>query len=137
MNAPDFERRIQQCWDERRDPADDAEVQAHLLAHPELLEDFARWRTSVHAVSASTEPSVRRPMPWRVMAAAAIVIVSAGWWWSSSSTAEAAGAGHVVSSTFETATGGPRATVAWREQRVLVATPDTTFTITEHRSAIR
>lgn len=52
-DAERFWRRVDEALDARRDPLDDPAVRDELLAHPELLEDFARVTAALAAVSAA------------------------------------------------------------------------------------
>jgi len=132
-----FDRLVQSCWDEGRDPVDDARVQQRLLAHPELLDGFAQWRAAVGALPLAASRQRKRRY-WFAAAACVGLAAAAGWWSLLTGGAETGVEPGVVRfSVFETTTQRPGATVSWRERRTLVATPHTRFSITKHRNAIR
>lgn len=78
MNRADYEARLQDCFDRRLDPLDDAALQAWLLAHPEALEAFAQQRRLLQAMPAAMPLAAatrRRRWPWLVAAA----LAAAAW----------------------------------------------------------
>jgi hypothetical protein len=58
LDREQYERRLQQLWDARLDPADDPGVQTFLLQHPELLDGFAAQRQLVDLLPAMS-PGLR------------------------------------------------------------------------------
>lgn len=58
MNHASFLARVDECLDARRDPLDDADVQAFLLEHPEHLVAIAELRACLRAISPA--PHLRR-----------------------------------------------------------------------------
>lgn len=99
IDFAEYQSRLQQALDERRDPLDDAEVQSFLEAHPEHLQAFVEQRDVLEQIAleqfklepasgppvafAAPAPQQRR-RPWLLAAAAAIVtgatLFGAGWW---------------------------------------------------------
>ncbi len=84
MNHASFLTRMHECLDERRDPLDDAEVQAFLLEHPEHLAAIAELRACLHSIDREslraasaadrTMPNVRRRQHLVALAATAAVV---------------------------------------------------------------
>lgn len=68
--------RIQDLFDQHRDPLEATEVQQWLLDHPHQLEAFARLRASLLADAPRVMP-VHRSWPWRVLPLAAALLLAA------------------------------------------------------------
>ncbi|MCB9877155.1 MAG: hypothetical protein H6835_06080 [Planctomycetes bacterium] len=75
----DFEARLQQRLDERRDPLDDPQLVAWLDAHPERLAAFAGLRDDLRGLGAeSPRPAAVPRRAARVALAAVAVVAVAG-----------------------------------------------------------
>ena len=139
-----LEARIQACWDERADPLADPDVQAMLLAHPEALEEFARWRAAVDALPAAPAAGAmpRANARWARIAAAAAVILAlaavAAWLQGARSAASPAVA-HVrlVASRLEHEPRTAGLAAPCQLRRKLVDTARTQFEIVEQWSVTR
>lgn len=83
MNAADFDRRVQQHLDARRDPLDDAELCAFLADHPDRLPTFGRLCETLRWLPAAhPRPARRRRWPFAVATgavAAAALLLAIGW----------------------------------------------------------
>ena len=139
MKQQDFFDCVQACWDRGADPVDDPSVQEWLLRHPDALEPFAQWRGAVSAISELTP--LRRRSGWLAGVAASLLaaslVVGALRWASATGGPVGTGSGAVLFSTFEHDVPRMRRSVRWTEHHVLFDTPDTFFSITEHRSSPR
>src|SRR5262245_20379785 len=127
---PDLELHGQSAFDRGVDPIDDPQVIAFLDAHPEELERFAHWRAATLHLDA-----VRKRRAWPAAAAllglAGVAVVA----WTSFAAAPARAAGRIASATLQIETTSTPRAVRWSEHQVLVAEPNTLFTITRQRSA--
>ena len=133
MKHNEFERTVQTAWDRGRDPVDIPEVRGHLEAHPELLEDFARWRESVVNLQQTERMGARSPY-W--IAVAAAVLASSLWWvFPVEATSEPRPV--VIESSFEHVVERPGNTISWRERRTLIENENTVFAVTRHTRAVR
>jgi hypothetical protein len=80
MNASDFDQRVQEHFDARRDPLDDPQVLAFLDAHPEQLPAFATLLGTLRQLPAAA----RRRVRWRaplLLAGAAAIAFAVVWAW--------------------------------------------------------
>lgn len=75
MNEQDYERRLQRCLDERRDPLDDDVLVEFAAAEPRRIERLATLRASLQQLSAVAAPrrivAARRSWRWWMVAATA------------------------------------------------------------------
>lgn len=77
MTPAEFESRLMQCLDERRDPFLDAELADHLATDPEAAVRVADLLTRLDAVGAvAPSPFARRRIGVAVAAAVALVAIS-------------------------------------------------------------
>lgn len=84
-----LEAAMQSAWDRGHDPFADTNVLALLDAQPELLEQAAQWRASVHKLqqlpahlpTATTPRSPASPIPLAWLATAIAAAVLALLWW--------------------------------------------------------
>jgi hypothetical protein len=135
MTNAEFERLLQECWDERRDPADDPQLCAWLLEHPEALEDFARRRAAILALAATHAPARRRSPVRLVLLAAALVAAAALLL--RFQTAARPPAGRILAATLETSRPRAHSSVTWREHQVLCDPPHARLEIIQHKSERR
>jgi len=80
MNVSDFDQRVQEHFDARRDPLDDPQVLAFLDAHPEQLPAFATLLGTLRQLPAAAGRRVR----WRpplLLAGAATIAIAVTWAW--------------------------------------------------------
>ena len=133
---PALEQRLQQCWDERRDPLDDAGLCAWLSDHPEALPGFAQRRALVAALATMPVPTRRRRVAGSALVLAAGLAglcLFLAW----PAPVSARPAGRVLAATVEFTPPRALASVTWRERTVLCATPDVRIEITDQRSQRR
>ncbi len=79
MNESQFRARVDELFDARMDPLDDAEIRDYLLAHPDRAEDFATWRCAVQTLVDAPEPARALPVRGLAAVAAVLVIGLVGW----------------------------------------------------------
>lgn len=159
MNAHTLPDLVHACFDERRDPLDDARVVAWLEAHPEALEDVAELRARLGELTRGTPHGVRRDhardrpelvrrrprrrTPWLVAAgllglAGGVFLVAKGRDADRPSfTVLPITAANRFTASLVEEPAPCGATLTWRTREVLADTPDTQLAIVELRSIRR
>ncbi|MBL8749390.1 MAG: hypothetical protein JNK78_09520 [Planctomycetes bacterium] len=141
MNHATFVARVDECLDERRDPLDDAEVQAYLLEHPEHLDAIAELRACLRTVGTVAAPPARRRSkrfvaPAAVVAAAAAIALVMRLVRSDDDTVTRP-VSHIFTSTLRELTPRAHVAVAFEIRETLAASSSTHVVVYERRSEPR
>ena len=156
MNERDYERRLQRCLDERRDPLDDAELVEFAGQEPARIERLATLRARLSQLSRLAQlPAVvappaavpsRRSWRWWVVAGsltAAAAVVAAGLLTRLSlrgivvPAPVAAVRGAIVSAELQEIRPWARSTAQFTVREVLASGASVQFETFEQRSAVR
>jgi hypothetical protein len=123
MTPAEFEARLNELLDERRDPLADDECVAFLAAHPAGLDAYTTLHERLAALPRQTaaQPWAK---PWLLFVAAAAVLLSAAWW-ASGVTADARPrtTGRVLAASSAPASWNPGAATPALARSVLLASP--------------
>ena len=136
MTPAEFELRVQQLLDRRRDPLADRRCAEHLAEHPEAVAATARLLERCTALPASGRPTVGRPATrwrWPVLtaatAAAACAIVLGATRGRDSEAAASRSVGRVLSASLEPILPRLQEAPTVRLRSVLLAQPGAEFEV--------
>lgn len=145
MNYAEFQDLVQDCFDRRIDPLDEARVARYLDAHPEALEAFAAQRQWLSALPARPSAVLRRQPFWPWLAAAALLLAGVAVLRTAPGNQPIPPRSPVIDtarlrileSSLSEQTSLCGATLTWRAREVLLDTPTTRLEIVEQGSIRR
>lgn len=133
MNQHSFHTAVQECFDARLDPLDDARVRDYLDAHPEALEAFAATRALLQAMPAVRLPARQPRWPWLLLAAGVLAGASLLW----PTPAAEAPRGRILDASLTEQLAPVGVAVRWQTREVLLHTPNTRLEVIEQGSSRR
>lgn len=144
MNHAEFQDLVQDCFDRRIDPLDEARVARYLDAHPEALEAFAAQRQWLSVLPARPSAVLRRQPFWPWLAAAALLLAGVAVLRTAPGNqpilptpAPDTARLRILESSLTEQTAVCGATLTWRTCEVLLHTPTTRLEVVEQGSVRR